>query len=71
MTRNDAIRPGQVWNDTNGRRIQAHGGSMHYENGTFYWYGENKEKTTPGSGIWHWGVAATHPLTCTTGKTSG
>ncbi|WP_342043608.1 hypothetical protein [Bacillus sp. OTU2372] len=23
---------------------------------TFYWYGENKEKTKAGSGIWHWGV---------------
>ena len=56
MTTNDAIRPGRVWHDTNGDRIQAHGGSMHHENGTFYWYGENKERTTPGSGIWHWGV---------------
>lgn len=52
----DSIRPGQVWLDTNGRRIQAHGGSIFYENGTFYWYGENKEKSLPGSGIWHWGV---------------
>jgi hypothetical protein len=53
---NNSIRPGQVWNDTNGNRIQAHGGSIHHEDGTFYWYGENKEKTTRGSGIWHWGV---------------
>jgi hypothetical protein len=22
----------------------------------FYWYGENKEHTIPGSGVWHWGV---------------
>jgi hypothetical protein len=51
-----SIRPGQVWLDTNGSRIQAHGGSVLYEDGTFYWYGENKERTTPGSGIWHWGV---------------
>lgn len=29
---------------------------MHHENGTFFWYGENKERTLPGSGIWHWGV---------------
>jgi hypothetical protein len=28
---------------------------LHHE-GAFYWYGENKEHTTPGSGIWHWGV---------------
>ncbi|MGO4145697.1 family 43 glycosylhydrolase [Paenarthrobacter sp. YAF11_1] len=53
-----AIWPGQVWLDTDGKRIQAHGGSIHYEDGVFYWYGENKEKTTPGSGNWHWGVRA-------------
>lgn len=56
MEDRDRITPGQVWLDTDGNRIQAHGGSMFYENGTYYWYGENKEKTIPGSGIWHWGV---------------
>lgn len=50
------IRPGQVWLDTDGERIQAHGGSILEHDGAFYWYGENKERTTPGSGIWHWGV---------------
>ncbi|WP_394525561.1 family 43 glycosylhydrolase [Paenarthrobacter nicotinovorans] len=54
----EAIRPGQVWLDTEGKRIHAHGGSIFFENGTFTWYGENKEKTTPGSGNWHWGVRA-------------
>lgn len=54
----DSIRPGQVWLDTTGERIQAHGGSIFVENDTYYWYGENKEKTTPGSGNWHWGVRA-------------
>ncbi|WP_394525535.1 family 43 glycosylhydrolase [Paenarthrobacter nicotinovorans] len=51
-----SIRPGQAWLDTNGNRIHAHGGSIHHEAGVFYWYGENKEHTTPGSGNWHWGV---------------
>lgn len=51
-----SIKPGQPWLDTNGNRIQAHGGSIIEVDGTFYWYGENKEKTIPGSGIWHWGV---------------
>ena len=51
-----SIKPGQIWLDMEGKRIQAHAGSIFYENDTFYWYGENKEKTTPGSGIWHWGV---------------
>jgi hypothetical protein len=58
MTTRDSIRPGQPWLDTKGERIHAHGGSMHIENGTFYWYGENKERTLPHSGIWHWGVRA-------------
>ncbi len=29
---------------------------MLHVDGTYYWYGENKERTVPGSGIWHWGV---------------
>lgn len=55
---NDSIRPGQIWLDTKGQRIQAHGGSIFFEDGVFTWYGENKEQTTPGSGNWHWGVRA-------------
>jgi hypothetical protein len=51
-----SLRPGQAWLDNNGRRIQAHGGSIITVGDTFYWYGENKEKTLPGSGIWHYGV---------------
>ncbi len=52
----NTIRPGQPWLDTNGNRIQAHGGSIITVGETFYWYGENKAKTLPGSGIWHDGV---------------
>ena len=51
-----SIRPGQLWLDTNGNRIQAHGGSVFFQNGVYYWYGENKEKTTGEDDIWHWGV---------------
>ena len=51
-----SIRPGQVWLDTEGKRIQAHGGSVMYLDGYYYWYGENKEFTDPAKGIWHWGV---------------
>ena len=59
-----SIRPGQVWLDTEGKRIQAHGGSIFCENDTYYWYGENKEKTDGVSDIWHWGVRmyASHDL---------
>ena len=51
-----AFHPGQVWLDTEGKRIHAHGGSVMYLDGTYYWYGENKERTTGEDKIWHWGV---------------
>lgn len=51
----DRFYPGKPWVDTAGKRIQAHGGSILYVDGTFYWYGENKEKTDGKNGIWHWG----------------
>lgn len=54
--RYNSIRPGQIWLDTEGKRIQAHGGSVMYWEGAYYWYGENKEFTDPEKGIWHWGV---------------
>ena len=52
----DAIYPGRVWLDTKGERIQAHGGALHYENGIYYWYGENKEHTDGKCSIWTWGI---------------
>lgn len=54
--RYDCIRPGQVWLDTKGERIHAHGGSVMYWEGAYYWYGENKEHTDPQDKVWHWGV---------------
>lgn len=56
MTKYNKIRPGQVWLDTNGKRIQAHGGSVFYEDGVYYFYGENKEFTDGKSDIAVWGV---------------
>ncbi|MBC8079105.1 MAG: family 43 glycosylhydrolase [Gorillibacterium sp.] len=45
------FKPGQVWNDTDGKPIQAHGGGILYDNGTYYWYGENKDgPTSPSNG---------------------
>ena len=51
-----AIYPGRLWLDTNEKPIQAHGGSVLYWQGMYYWYGENKEKTTGDGAVWHWGV---------------
>lgn len=37
-----------VWNDTDGNFINAHGGSILYHQGIYYWYGEIKKgKTSP------------------------
>jgi hypothetical protein len=52
----NSIRPGKVWLDTNGKRIHAHGGTIFFRDGRYYWYGENKEKSVKGADIWHWGV---------------
>ena len=36
------FKPGQVWKDTNGNLINAHGGGFLFHNGKYYWYGEHK-----------------------------
>jgi Glycosyl hydrolases family 43 len=38
-----AFHPGEVWLDTAGNPINAHGGGMMFHSGTYFWYGENKE----------------------------
>ena len=68
--RYNAFYPGRPWLDTSGNRIQAHGGSVFYRDGVYYWYGENKEKTDGTNGIWHWVCAVTVPQIYTTGKIS-
>ncbi len=41
-----AFEPGAVWNDTDGRPINAHGGGLLYDKGTWYWFGEYKHGLT-------------------------
>ncbi len=42
------FRPGEVWRDTAGRPINAHGGGILVHEGVYYWYGESKQtKPTP------------------------
>ena len=52
----NTIKPGKPWLDNSGKRIQAHGGYLHYEDGLFYWYGENKEFTIGKGRIWTTGI---------------
>lgn len=40
------FKPGEVWNDTEGNPINAHGGGILYFNNTYYWFGEIKKGTT-------------------------
>ncbi len=36
------FRPGELWPDTDGVHINAHGGGILFHEGTYYWYGEFK-----------------------------
>lgn len=36
------FQPGEIWPDTDGVHINAHGGGMLYADGTYYWFGEHK-----------------------------
>jgi len=38
--------PGEVWTDTDGNPINAHGGGILFHKGIYYWYGEKKSGET-------------------------
>jgi len=40
------FHPGNIWKDTDGKFINAHGGGILYHEGTYYSYGEIKEGET-------------------------
>lgn len=46
MADEKAFRPGEVWLDTAGQPINAHGGGVLFHEGVYYWYGELKEGRT-------------------------
>ena len=56
--RYNSIRPGKKWLDTEGKPIHAHGFQIFEKDGTYYWYGENKEHTHLDSNVWTWGIRA-------------
>ncbi|WP_345786241.1 glycoside hydrolase family 43 protein [Coraliomargarita algicola] len=43
------IKPGQMWLDTKGEHINAHGGGILFHERTYYWYGEHKVGGAPGN----------------------
>jgi rhamnogalacturonyl hydrolase YesR len=38
----DVFRPAKIWEDNNGRPINAHGGGIVCHQGVYYWFGEHK-----------------------------
>lgn len=53
-----SFHPGQIWRDTEGKPIEAHGGALWYDErqDVYYLYGENKDHTDGKSKIWTWGI---------------
>lgn len=50
-----SFKPAEVWLDTDGNSINAHGGGLLYHEGKYYWYGEIKKGKTWRVGyIKHW-----------------
>ncbi len=45
MADRNSITPGETWNDTSGSAINAHGGCVLYQDGYYYWFGEDRTKT--------------------------
>ncbi|WP_230680196.1 glycoside hydrolase family 43 protein [Pontibacter rufus] len=37
-----SFRPGELWLDTDGKHINAHGGGILFHKGKYYWFGEHK-----------------------------
>lgn len=43
------FKSGQIWPDTEGKHINAHGGGILYHEGTYYWFGEHKTEGRGGN----------------------
>jgi len=50
------FRPGELWSDTDGVPINAHGGGFLFRDGTYYWFGEFKTEG-PGGNVANVGVS--------------
>jgi len=40
--KNTLIKPGEIWPDTEGKHINAHGGGILLYKGIYYWFGESR-----------------------------
>jgi len=46
QTTYDSFRPGELWYDTAGEVINAHGGGILHHGGKYYWFGEHKAENS-------------------------
>jgi len=53
-----SFTPGKTWNDLDEIPIQAHGGSILYDQETYYWFGENKNTLTHKGGLLGYSIDA-------------
>ena len=44
-----SFTPGKIWPDNHQVHINAHGGGILYDNGTYYWFGEHKTEGETGN----------------------
>ena len=49
MCISDSFKPGEIWTANNGVHINAHGGGLLSDKGTYYWYGEHKVEGDAGN----------------------
>ncbi|MEI7502209.1 MAG: glycoside hydrolase family 43 protein [Paludibacter sp.] len=47
-----SITPGQIWKDDKGMNINAQGGGILFQDGIYYWYGEDNVKDTIGTKVY-------------------
>ncbi|MBR5062010.1 MAG: family 43 glycosylhydrolase [Prevotella sp.] len=62
------IRPGELWLDTDGKHINAHGGGILLHEGTYYWFGEHKAERTSNAMV---GITCYSSTDLTTWKNMG
>jgi hypothetical protein len=64
------IKSGEIWPDTDGKHINAHGGGILFHKGTYYWFGEHKTEGRRGNSTL-FGVGAYSSKDLTTWKNEG
>jgi hypothetical protein len=67
LSNDKAIKPGVLWMDADGKRINAHGGCVIFYEGIYYWYGEEKFRACRKRNMLTEAFIATRLKTCLTG----